>query len=248
MKTSAVALLAALSAGPAFAQETVRITLERTPCFGRCPVYTVTIADDGRVTYDGRQFVRVDGAHEWRIDRAAVRALAAEIEKAGFFEMKDEYTALITDHPTTYTEVAIGNRHKRIKDYVSGPAALKEIEKRIDDVSGVARYVSADPAREVRGKDDGLEAALARGDAATVRALLAAGADPRARDDRGVTLVMKAAMSGDPETLRAVLVAGGDPTARDFAGRNAADRARDLLARDSHNPHLAEILRLLTDE
>ncbi len=239
----ASALLVVLQAAPA-AQTSVAISLQRTACFGTCPVYTVRLFDDGLVQYTGGQFVKVAGAQSWHIDPAAVRALATEIEKAGFFDMQDEYSALITDQPTTYVDVTIGRRHKRIKDYYGAPPALKEIEKRIDDVSGVGRYVRGD-------KDtitDTIDDALARGDAARVKALLAQGADARARDANGVTLVMKAALSGDPETVRAVLTAGGDPTARDLAGRNAADRVRDLLARDPHNPKLAEILRLLTDE
>jgi hypothetical protein len=205
-----------------------------------CPVYSVQVLGDGTVHYTGTQFVKVTGERSWRVDPAAVRALAADIEQTGFFDMKDEYTALVTDHPTTYVEATIGSRHKRIKDYVSGPAALKEIEKRIDEVSGVLR--------DVRGDADKMDAALRRGDAAAVRALLAAGGGARARDDQGVTLVMKAAMSGNPDAVRAVLAAGGDPTARDLAGRNAADRVRDLMARDPGNPRLVEILRLLTDE
>jgi hypothetical protein len=244
MNASAIALLAALTAAPAVAQEPVRISLERTACFGVCPVYTVTVADDGRVTYNGRQFVHVAGAREWRIDKTAVRALASEIEKAGFFDMRDEYTALITDQPTTYTTLTIGSRTKRIKDYYGAPAALKEIEHRIDEVSGVARYVRGD-------KDtikDPIDEAAARGDAARVKTLLAQGGDARTRDANGVTLVMQAALSGDPETVRAVLAAGGDPTARDLAGRNAADRVRDMLAREPGNARLAAILRLLTDE
>jgi len=237
---SAALLLALQAPPPAVARQPIRITLERTACFGTCPIYVVTMTDDGSVTYVGRGFVHVTGTARWRIDPLAVRALAAEIDKAGFFEMKDEYTALITDHPTTYTDVTIGTRHKRIRDYFGAPPALREIEARIDDVSGATRYV--------RGGQDDLDAALARGDAAEVRRLLAAGADPRARDGNGVTPVMKAAASGDPDTVRSVLVAGGDPTARDFSGRNAADRVRDLLARDPGNRKLAAILRLLTDE
>jgi hypothetical protein len=231
-------VLAFITALPAVAiQESIRITLERTACFGTCPVYSVAIHEDGRVVYEGRQYVRESGTHTWRIDATAVRALAAEIDKAGFFEMKNEYTAPITDQPTTYTTVTIGSRTKRIKDYYGAPTALKEIEARIDTVAGTQPHVRGD-----------MEDALARGDAARVRALLAGGADPRARDDKGVTLVMQAAMSGDPDTVRAVLAAGGDPTARDAAGRNAADRVRDMMARDPGNAKLAAILRLLTDE
>ena len=40
---------------------TVVITLERTTCFGVCPVYTLTIYGDGRVVYEGTRFVRTEG-------------------------------------------------------------------------------------------------------------------------------------------------------------------------------------------
>ena len=39
----------------------VVITLERTACFGVCPVYKLTIYGDGRVLYDGIRFVRTEG-------------------------------------------------------------------------------------------------------------------------------------------------------------------------------------------
>jgi len=129
--------------------ERVEIRLERTVCFGTCPEYTVTITGDGTVVYQGRQFVRVSGSHTWRIDPAAVRALALEMQQAGFFEMKDEYVATITDLPTTYTTLTIGARTKRIKNYFGAPPKLKEMESRIDEVAGTKKYVAGTD--ELRG-------------------------------------------------------------------------------------------------
>jgi membrane dipeptidase len=120
----------------------IEITLARTACFGMCPDYKVTILGDGTVTYEGHQFVRVTGTHTRKIDPASVTALAAEMQKGGYFEMLDTYEARITDNPTTFTSLTIGNRTKRIKDYVAGPPRLKEIEAQIDAVSGVKAYVS----------------------------------------------------------------------------------------------------------
>jgi hypothetical protein len=269
--TAVLALAVLMFAAPAArAQDPVRITMTRTACFGVCPVYTVTMRGDGSVSYEGLAHVRVTGKHAWSIDPIAVLTLARDIEKAGFFEMKDDYTALISDLPTTTVTVASGARSKTIKEYYGAPAALKEIEARIDSVSGVRGYVSADRAaiREMRAKgwrpdsDDAarwMDGALSAGDADTVKALLEAGMSARAADDNGVTLVMKAAASGDPDTVRAVLAAGGDPTARDTQGRNAADRARDgmregrltrlpAVEATSRPRDYAAILRLLTDE
>jgi membrane dipeptidase (peptidase family M19)/uncharacterized protein DUF6438/ankyrin repeat protein len=235
------AMMAAASSSPAAqdtAQGPITITLQRTACFGMCPVYSVTIHDDGTVSYEGLEHTKVQGKQTWKIDRAAVRALAKEMQDAKLFDLENEYRALVTDHPTVYTSLTIGSRTKKVKNYVAGPPRLKEMEERIDEVAGTRKYV--------KGQDELLAAILA-GDAAAVRALLAAGADAKAADADRVTLVMRAAEVGKAETVRLLLVAGADPTARDRFGRNAADRARDGLA--SNAPKEYElILRLLTDE
>jgi membrane dipeptidase len=236
----AVLSSAATSASPstAPAQGPITITLERTICFGFCPAYRVTIRDDGTVTYEGGQHVKIGGTQTWKIDPAAVRALAKEMQDAGYFELQDEYRAMVTDHPTTYTSLAIGGRTKKIQNYVAGPPRLKEMEERIDAVAGTKKYVKG---------DDKLVAAIAAADAAAVRVLLAGGADAKAADDNRVTLVMRAAETGNAEIVRLLLAAGADPAARDRDGRNAADRARDGLATGKAR-EFELILRLLTDE
>jgi hypothetical protein len=250
----------------------VEITLERTVCFGTCPAYKVTIRGDGTVTYEGRQFVRVTGTQTWKIDPATVAALAAEMQQTGYFDLQDSYEARVTDNPTTWTSLTVGERTKRIKDYVAGPPKLKEIEKKIDDVSGAKGYVSVNGKAIADMRKTGWRAtstegtawlwrAAATGDAEVIRALLAAGADAKqVRPEDAVTLVMQAAASGDAESVRLLVEAGGDPTLRDRAGRNAADRARDGIEALRTHPELAAveatghprqyelILRLLTEE
>ena len=182
--------------------------------------------------------MKTPGQHTWKIEPAAVQALAREMEAAGFFELQDEYTSRMTDHPTTFTTLKIGSRTKKVKDYVSGPPKLKDIEKKIDEVSGVLKYVAPDRR---------LVQAIESGDANGVRSLLASGANVKAADTDGVTLVMRAAAAGNAEIVRLLLAAGADPTARDRHGRNAADRARDGLDAGTARPYDV-ILRMLTDE
>ena len=75
MKTlaGAAVLLVALEAAPARAQDSARITLERTACFGICPVYKVTMRKTA-VTYRAGAR-RVRGKH--LEDRALRRARRA---------------------------------------------------------------------------------------------------------------------------------------------------------------------------
>ena len=46
----------------------VIITLERTECFGTCPVYRLTVHGDGRVVYEGIRFVEVEGTVKTSIE------------------------------------------------------------------------------------------------------------------------------------------------------------------------------------
>ena len=145
-----LALLLSLTLAGGRAQshaDDVQITLERTACFGTCPAYTVTLSGDGTVRYEGRQFVRETGKRTWTIAPDAVAALAKEMQAAGYFDFQDRYTEHITDLPTTRTSLRIGSRFKSIEDYFGAPDALHRLEKRIDEVAGVQKYVTSDGAR-----------------------------------------------------------------------------------------------------
>lgn len=63
-----------------------------------------------------------------------------------------------------------------------------------------------------------LAQAVADGDAAQVRALVAAGADPNARGDRGVTLLQYAMLAQSPRGMEALLDSGADPSRPGMGG------------------------------
>jgi len=239
-------------------EDPIVITIKRTPCFGTCPDYDVTMRGDGTVTYEGRSNVRIAGERTWKVDPAAVRALAREMQEAGYFELQGEYSAHVTDLPTTYTSLTIGTRSKTVKNYFKAPEKLRDLENRIDLVSDAKRYVfiSGAAIREMQktgwratGADarDWMQRAIYAGDADVIGALVAAGYDPNAADENGVTLLMRAAEVGYSEPVRLLIAAGADKTLRDRGGRNAADRARDGLASGAPRQYDA-ILKLLTDE
>ena len=69
--------------------------------------------------------------------------------------------------------------------------------------------------------DTDLHSAAYDGDAVTVSALLAAGADPNARDSKGITPLHHAAGQGHTAALTALLEAGADPDACAGPGRTS---------------------------
>jgi Domain of unknown function (DUF6438) len=133
-------LCAALLQAPASPAPVV-ITIERTACYGACPVYSLEITGDGTVTFQGRQFVRVIGRATATIPPEAVRQLVAEFERIHYFDLQNIYTAHITDLPTTTTSIRIGERFKKVVDHYGGPDELEKLEDRIDEVAGSDRWV-----------------------------------------------------------------------------------------------------------
>jgi hypothetical protein len=228
---AAVVPLLVNSAVPAQTAPPVVITLERTSCFGECPVYRVEITGDGAIHYTGIQHVRVVGPASASVPPEAVAKLVAEFTAARYWQFDDRYDfirnpdgtrSMITDLPTTITSLRVGSHVKRVVDYVGAPAALKDLEARIDVVAGTLRWVAV--TREVvaeleRGAwnaigDDGanwLRQAVRRGDPDTVQALLDAHADPN-----GTMPVL--AVARDPTMIRLLVAGGADVNARTAGG------------------------------
>ena len=133
------------------APDSVRVSLERTPCFGSCPVYTVALEGSGTVRFEGRRFVKDTGRTVGTVPPGRVDSLVAELEAAGYFTFADRYglgesvcEPYATDLPTVITEVRVGARAKRVEhDHgcAHPPGSLSALEQRIDEVAGVAKWV-----------------------------------------------------------------------------------------------------------
>ena len=146
-----IALMSALALGACETMaappsaKTVRITLSRSPCFGSCPDYTVTISGDGQVTYVGRRFVGVTGEQHANASPGDVARLLAMFDRAHFFDLNDRYRAQITDLPTYEVTLERAGQRKTVEDYagesVAMPHAVREIEIEIDRVAGTSRWV-----------------------------------------------------------------------------------------------------------
>lgn len=128
----------------------VAITLERTACFGGCPVYRISVSRSGAISYEGKAHVRRLGTASGQIPARHVDALLSELERAGYFSFAGRYTSAeptcgryATDSPSAITSVRWEGRTKRIEhDYGCGaaPGALVVLEHRIDEVLGSAQW------------------------------------------------------------------------------------------------------------
>lgn len=127
-----------------------KITLERTPCYGPCPVYKLTVLGTGEVEYFGKARVARAGAHRWRISRRRLQRLQEAFERARYLRLEDDYTERgVTDAPSCLTSVEYDDGSSRSVVHYHGdpsaPDALTELEDEIDRIVGVERFTEPDP-------------------------------------------------------------------------------------------------------
>ncbi|HEX9951997.1 MAG TPA: DUF6438 domain-containing protein [Rubricoccaceae bacterium] len=141
------------ASGPVPADGPTVVTLERTACFGWCPVYTVTAFADGRVAFEGREHVATVGAAEGRVDPAVVAGLVAQAEAADHAGYPDALTRgsdacerVSTDGPTATTTVRTASGVSRVEHYggcrgFAGEVALTAFEAEVDRALETAAWV-----------------------------------------------------------------------------------------------------------
>lgn len=122
------------------------ITLSRTACFGKCPVYNLKIHTDGLVIYEGQQDVKVVGTRTGQISPEKVKELIEEFYKINYFKLKESNTdsnLCETDHPAIITSITIDGKAKKVHDNLGCPfpSKLRDLEIKIDEVAGSKRWV-----------------------------------------------------------------------------------------------------------
>lgn len=111
------------------------ITLRRTACFGTCPDYSLEITGDGKVNYEGFDFVGVKGRQTAQVPAKDVKELVDEFFAIGYFELKDSFVEPVTDLPSRTTSLSVDGKKKSVYNYAGGPEGLKGLEDKIDQVA-----------------------------------------------------------------------------------------------------------------
>jgi TonB family protein len=110
------------------------IKIERTPCYGRCPVYSLEIMSNGKIKYEGKRNVDKMGVYNYKVSPQKVKSLFAFIEKNKISSLKNKYEQVATDLPRLHMAFIIAKKTKKIQNAEAGPKYLEEIANRVDAV------------------------------------------------------------------------------------------------------------------
>ncbi len=117
------------------------IGIERSGCYGSCPIYTFIVKSDGTFRYKGENYVERKGEFTGTINVLEFNQLTQFLKESGYMELKNTYTRGVTDGPTIYTTVVMNGRQKVISDYGnSGPIKLWAMEQLIDNLLTKAKW------------------------------------------------------------------------------------------------------------
>jgi hypothetical protein len=227
------------------------ITLERGICFGACPAYLLQIDSSGAVSF--RQGPPAN-RHEERISNIApdqFQDLIAGFTAVHFFDLNDLYKPTHTDGPTTYLGLALDGKVKKVTHSDIAPPGLEELEREIERVTNVHRWLHGDPRRftlqspvagpQMGGGEDlknemfvrhdaydgikpgmtALMRAAGLGNVAEIRRALQQGKSVNGADETGWTALMIAAVAVQPESVSALLDSGASVDQRDSHGDTA---------------------------
>lgn len=132
------------------------ITLERTACYGTCPVYSVTLRADGLVKWHGVDHVEHTGDETKKVAPILAKAVLEYAATSCFYGMDAAYEYAVTDHPHAITTMVASGKKKVVKHYLvsdriiadegacAPPEALSSLESKIDEVAGT-RELIGDP-------------------------------------------------------------------------------------------------------
>ena len=115
------------------------ISLQRTACFGQCPVYKVEIFKDGTVKYKGTAYIKKRGQHEAVATMSFIKSVQQKAVVINYMALSDKYPQgdnMITDIPSTISYIRIGEEGKMIINNFDAPKELIAfelwLEKEID--------------------------------------------------------------------------------------------------------------------
>lgn len=130
------------------------IVLQRTACYGACPIYTVAISADGTSTYTGEKFVKVEGVRRATVSQADIALLSSALKRTTFDQLRTTYVSEAdgckdppTDLPSLSISVTTSGQTRKVSLYAGcrGPSVPAQeiawIAETIDMLAHTERLV-----------------------------------------------------------------------------------------------------------
>jgi hypothetical protein len=140
----AVRPVAALPGDPAVdaASPITEITLQRTWCYGRCPIDEVVLRADGTAAFTGKGNVGRTGQFRGTFWKGEFDQLSKWLDSQGFFGMKDSYGSANIDASDQIISIVRDGKRKTVTNHWGGSLVFWGMERAI---RGIAADITWQP-------------------------------------------------------------------------------------------------------
>ena len=111
------------------------IEMTKGPCYGRCPVFTLTVYDKGIVSYKGERYTDRLGTYVKKLEKEEMERLLREFKNANLWQYKDAYRGRIPDMQSVSISYYEGSRKKTVTGKEIRPNSVKWLESLLDQVA-----------------------------------------------------------------------------------------------------------------
>lgn len=112
--------------------DTLVFRMQRTPCFGQCPTYTINIYQSGWSLLEGKQFFDYEGFYTTKFTEEDLIQIENLAMKYGYGKMDHVYDAPITDLPSTTTIVNTESMNNWVYNRMNSPDELRSFEREME--------------------------------------------------------------------------------------------------------------------
>lgn len=115
--------------------EGVVASIQRGPCFGKCPVYTMQVYKDGKVMYQGERFTTKMGTYTKTLGSKELKELNKLFASADFFNLQEEYPTEIPDLAKVTLYYSNGKESKKVGGKENRPPAVMQLQYAMEKIA-----------------------------------------------------------------------------------------------------------------
>lgn len=117
------------------------ITMKKTECYGTCPVYTLKVYLDGKITIHPKSHPVVKKASQGKLDSKTFNKLQNELDQLKVKDLKLKYDdEKLMDAPSTYLTFYNVSPEKEVKARVRIPQSLKNLIKNLETLVKTTKW------------------------------------------------------------------------------------------------------------
>lgn len=120
---------------PNLSEDSKTIELINGACFGSCPVYRITIFNNGKIHYSGRANVEKLGLWSRQLSKEEFKSVTSAFRRAELWPLDDEYFGDVSDHAATTLVYSEKNKTKKIAGHsYQLPQIVKGLNKLVQQL------------------------------------------------------------------------------------------------------------------